>query len=130
MRMATEKRHFTCVTCPIGCEIDVEVVDGEVVSMEGNKCEKSEEFVRQELEEPMRTLTTTVRIKGARWAMLPVRTDRPIPKRLFFDVMEEMSQVEVRAPVNVTDVIVKDVAGTGAGIMASRSMGAWTCTGQ
>ena len=123
MRMATEKRHFTCVTCPIGCEIDVEVVDGEVVSMEGNKCEKSEEFVRQELEEPMRTLTTTVRIRGARWAMLPVRTDRPIPKRLFFDVMEEMSQVEVRAPVNVTDVIVKDVAGTGAGIVASRSMG-------
>ena len=54
--------------------------------------------------------------------MLPVRTDHPIPKRLFFDAMKEVSQVEVRAPVNVTDVIVKDVAGTGADIVASRSV--------
>ena len=77
--MAVEKRHFTCVICPIGCEIDVELANGDVVSMEGNKCAKSEEFVLQELREPMRTLTTTVQISGARWPMLPVRTDGPIP---------------------------------------------------
>ena len=122
--MAIEKRHFTCVICPIGCEIDVEVKDGEIVSMEGNKCTKSEDFVRQELVEPMRTLTTTVRIEGARWPMLPVRTDRPIPKRLFFDVMKEVAGVEMRAPVKVSDVVLKDVAGSGADIIASRNMGA------
>jgi CxxC motif-containing protein len=122
LSMAAEKRHFTCVICPIGCEIDVEVKDGEIVSMEGNKCTKSEEFVRQELVEPMRTLTTTVRIKGARWPMLPVRTDRPIPKRLFFDVMKEVAGVEVQAPAKVSDVVVKDVAGSGADIVASRNM--------
>jgi len=120
--MAVEKRHFTCVICPIGCEIDVEVENGEIVSMEGNKCTKSEDFVRQELVEPMRTLTTTVRIKGARWPMLPVRTDRPIPKRLFFEVMKEVAGAEVRAPVKVADVVVRDVAGSGADIIASRNM--------
>ena len=124
MSMAIEKRHFTCVICPIGCEIDVEVKNGEIVSMEGNKCTKSEDFVRQELVEPMRTLTTTVRIEGARWPMLPVRTDRPIPKRLFFDVMKEVAGVEMRAPVKVSDVVLKDVAGSGADIIASRNMGA------
>jgi CxxC motif-containing protein len=120
--MATKKRHFTCVTCPIGCEIDVEVQDGDIVSMEGNKCKKSEDFVLQELKEPMRVLTTTVRVNGARWAMLPVRTDKSIPKRLFFQVIGELSDVELQAPVKISEVILKDVAGTDANIVATRTM--------
>ena len=122
MSMATEKRHFTCITCPIGCEIDVELQEGAVVSMEGNKCDKAEDFVRQEVEEPMRVLTTTVRIKGAKWAMLPVRTDKPIPKRLLFDVMRQLAGIELQAPIQVSDVIAGDITGTGADVIASRSM--------
>ena len=120
--MATERRHFTCVTCPIGCEIDVEVQDGDIVSMEGNKCKKSEEFVLQELKEPMRVLTTTVRVNGARWAMLPVRSDKSIPKRLFFQVIKELADIDLPAPVNISEVIIKDVAGTDANILATRTM--------
>lgn len=122
MSMAKENRHFTCITCPIGCEIDVELEDGAVVSMEGNKCDKAEDFVRQEVEEPMRVLTTTVRIKGAKWAMLPVRTDKPVPKRLLFDVMRQLAGIELQAPIQVSDVIANDVAGTGADVIASRSV--------
>jgi CxxC motif-containing protein len=120
--MDVEKKHFTCVTCPIGCEIDVELKDGEVVSMEGTKCTKGQEFVSQELGEPMRILTTTIPIKGAKWAMLPVRTNRPIPKRLLFRAIEELTDIERRAPVKMSDVIVRDIAGTGANIVATRSM--------
>ena len=52
--MDIEKKHFTCVTCPVGCEVDVEVQDGSILSMTGNKCDKVKEFVLQELKEPMR----------------------------------------------------------------------------
>jgi CxxC motif-containing protein len=121
--MDVVKKHFTCVTCPIGCEIDIELKDSEVVSMEGNKCKKGQEFVLQELEEPMRILTTTIPIKGAKWAMLPVRTDKPIPKRLFFMAVEEIANIELRAPVKMSTVIVRDIAGTGSDIVATRSMG-------
>ena len=120
--MGEEKRHFTCVTCPVSCEIDVELQDGRVVSMEGNKCQKGEEFVLQELEEPMRVLTTTVRLKGAGWAMLPVRSDAPIPRRLLFRAIEELAGVELQAPVKIYDVVIKNVAGTGANIVATRNM--------
>lgn len=120
--MGLEKRHFTCVTCPVGCEINVEFQDGKVVSMEGNKCDKGEEFVLQELEEPMRILTTTVRLKGARWAMLPVRTDAPLPRRLLLRAIEELAGVELQAPVKLYDVVLKGVAGTGANIIATRNM--------
>jgi len=120
--MDTDKKRFTCVICPIGCDIDVELSYGDEVSMEGSKCEKGKEFVLQELEEPMRILTTTVRIDGAKWAMLPVRTDKPIPQRLLFKVIDELSDIELQAPVKLSDMIVVDIAGTGANIVATRSM--------
>jgi len=120
--MDVDKKHFTCVICPIGCEIDVELQDSNVISIEGSKCAKGKEFVSQELEEPMRILTTTVRVKGAKWAMLPVRTDKPIPKRLLFSMIEELAGIELQAPINVSDVIIRDIAGTEANIVATRNM--------
>ena len=120
--MDIEEKHFTCVICPVGCEIDVELQNGSVVSMKGNKCDKAKEFVLQELKEPMRVLTTTVRIKGAKWAMLPVRTDKPIPKRLFLHAIRELASIDLQAPVNMSDVIVRDIAGSGADIIATRNM--------
>jgi CxxC motif-containing protein len=120
--MTRERKHFTCVTCPIGCEIDVEVENGSIVSMEGNKCEKSEKFVQQELIEPMRVLTSTVRVSGAKWAMVPVRSNKAIPKRLFFQIMRQLADIELRVPVKLSQVVVEDVAGTGANIIATRNM--------
>jgi len=120
--MAVEKRHFVCVVCPIGCEIDVVHDGSKIISMEGNKCEKSLEFVSQELIEPMRILTTTVRIEGARWPVIPVRTDKAVPKRLFPRIMKQLRSVELQAPVDILDVVVTDVLHTGANIIATRSM--------
>lgn len=120
--MDIEKKHFTCVTCPVGCEVDVEVQDGSILSMTGNKCDKVKEFVLQELKEPMRVLTTTVRIEGAKWAMLPVRTDKPIPKRLFLQAIEELASIDLQAPVHISEVIIRDIAGSGANIVATRTM--------
>jgi CxxC motif-containing protein len=120
--MAREKRHFVCVTCPIGCDIDVVHDGGKIISMEGNKCKKSEEFVKQELIEPMRVLTTTVRIQGARWPVIPVRTDKSVPKRLFPRIMKQLRRVDLQAPVNMLDVVVNDIDGTGANLIATRTM--------
>jgi len=120
--MAAEKKHFVCVVCPVGCEIDVVHDGSKIISMEGNKCEKSEEFARQELIEPMRILTTTVRIQGSKWPVIPVRTDRTIPKRLFPRIIRQLRDIKLQAPVNILDVVVKDVLRTGASIIATRTM--------
>ena len=120
--MAAEKRHFVCVVCPIGCEIDVVHDGGKIISMEGNRCEKSEEFVSQELIAPMRILTTTVRIQGARWAVIPVRSDKAVPKRLFPRIMKQLRRIRLKAPVHMLDVVERDVLQTGANIIATRTM--------
>jgi CxxC motif-containing protein len=120
--MAAEKKHFVCVVCPVGCEIDAVHDGSKIISMEGNKCEKSEEFVTQELIEPMRILTTTVRIQGSRWPVIPVRTDKAIPKRLFPRIMKQLRRSKLQAPVNILDVVVNDVLHTGASVVATRTM--------
>jgi CxxC motif-containing protein len=120
--MAAKKKHFVCVVCPIGCEIDVVHDGSRIISMEGNKCEKSEEFVTQELVEPMRILTTTVRIQGSKWPVIPVRTDKAVPKRLFPRLMRHLRHIKLQAPVNMLDVVVRDVVHTGANVVATRSM--------
>ncbi|MEA3313502.1 MAG: DUF1667 domain-containing protein [Caldisericota bacterium] len=115
-------KHFTCVICPMGCEIDAEEEKGKIISLKGNKCARGKEFVVQELEEPLRVLTTTVRIEGAEFNMLPVRTDKPIPKRLIPVIMEDIAKIEINAPVKMYKVIVKNIAGTKVNIIATRSM--------
>jgi len=120
--MAAEKKHFVCVVCPIGCEIDVVHDDSKIISMEGNKCEKAEEFVTQELIEPMRILTTTVRIQGSKWPVIAVRTDKAVPKRLFPRIMKQLRRIKLQAPVNMLDIVVSDVLHTGANVVATRTM--------
>jgi CxxC motif-containing protein len=120
--MAVEKKHFVCVVCPVGCEIDVVHDGSKIISTEGNKCEKSEEFVSQELIEPMRILTTTVRIQGSRWPVIPVRTDKAVPKRFFPRIMRQLRHIELRAPVNMLDVVARDVLRTGANVIATRTV--------
>ena len=116
------KKHFTCIMCPIGCEIDVELKENEIISIKGNKCPQGKNFVIQEIKEPMRVLTTTVSIKNSQYAMLPVRTDKPLPKRLIFKAMKEISKIKVQAPIKIYDVIAQNILGTGANLIATRSM--------
>jgi CxxC motif-containing protein len=120
--MAAEKKHFVCVVCPIGCEIDVVHDGSKIISMEGNRCEKSEEFISQELVEPMRILTTTVRVQGSRLSVIPVRTDKAVPKRLFPHIMKQLRHIKLQAPVSMLDVVVKDILHTGAAVIATRTM--------
>jgi CxxC motif-containing protein len=120
--MAVQKKHFVCVVCPIGCEIDVVQDGSKIISMEGNRCEKSEEFISQELVEPMRILTTTVRVQGSRLSVIPVRTDKAVPKRLFPHIMKQLRHIKLQAPVSMLDVVVKDILHTGAAVIATRTM--------
>jgi len=117
-----DKKHFTCIMCPIGCEIDVETRNGEIISIKGNKCPRGKTFVLQELKEPMRVLTTTVKTTNGKYNMLPVRTNKPIPKRLIFEAMKILSKVRVQVPIKMHEVIIKNILNTDADVIATQSM--------
>ena len=70
----------------------------------------------------MRILTSTVRITDGTHRVLPVITEKDIPLEKMSEAMSEVREVTVSAPVEVNDVIIENIAGTGVRLIASRSM--------
>lgn len=109
-----------CVGCPLGCRVSVTLdKKGSVTRIRGAQCRQGERYVLKELREPVRTLTTTVRTVDAGFPLLPVRTSRPVLKTLMADIMRETVRLRVKPPVRCGKVIVADVAGSGADLVAT-----------
>ena len=111
--------RIICTLCPIGCHLDV---DEQSLNVAGNQCKRGTEFGRSELQNPVRTITSTVKINGAVHRRLPVKTAAAIPKHLIHDAMRLLDNVELAAPVKIGQVVVEDICGTGVPFVASRSM--------
>ncbi len=119
----TKNKVFTCIVCPRGCEVTATLSkDNEILGIEGNYCPRGETYVRNELTHPMRQLTSTVIIRGGIYDRLPVILSTEIPKDKMTDVMKALDGVVVDAPIRRGDVIISDVCGLGADVVASRSM--------
>jgi CxxC motif-containing protein len=111
-----------CLSCPIGCELRVHIVDGEVSQVEGNRCPRGEEYAKREAIEPMRILPSSVRVIGGTRRLLSVKTDRAIPLRLIAEAMKGIRRASVRAPVEIGDIVLEDLLGTGANVVATREI--------
>jgi len=115
-------RKMTCIECPVGCQLEVDEEGGHLVKLTGNKCEKGEVYARQEIENPTRLLTTTVLAEGLEPKLVPVRTSQPIPKARLLEAMALINRVHLTHPVNVGDVIIKDLLSLGVDLVATRKI--------
>ncbi len=119
------KKEYTCVLCPNGCPLVAYVDDDEtpvIAKVEGSVCPKGEDWVRQEILNPMRTISSSVRVRGGDAPLASVRTDRPIPLARIMDVMEEIRKVTVDAPVEIGAVVLSRPAGCDTDIIVTRSV--------
>ncbi|MDH5419494.1 MAG: DUF1667 domain-containing protein [Candidatus Bathyarchaeota archaeon] len=117
-----EARVITCIICPVGCRARLTMKNGKITEIEGLECPRGEEYVRRELEAPVRDFFTTVRIKGAVIPVLPVRSTQPIPKDKIMDCVLELANVVVDAPVQAGEIIAKNPLGLGVDIVATRDL--------
>ena len=104
------KRELTCIVCPIGCSLTVELSDGQVMSVSGNTCPKGKAYAENECISPVRTITTTVRCENG--TILPVKTDRPIAKDKSFEAMKLINITHPHLPISEGDVIIENVFGS------------------
>ena len=114
-----EIRELTCICCPLGCPLTVEIENGEVLKVTGNTCKRGEVYGAKEVTNPTRVVTSTVEVEGGAVPRVSVKTKEDIPKDKIFGCMKELKGVKVKAPVNIGDVIVPDVAGTGVDMVAT-----------
>lgn len=117
-----ESAQYLCIGCPLGCRLEVDAVDGEVVEVRGNSCKRGTEFAVQEYTDPRRFVTTTVRIEHGRWPRLPVKTAGSVPKGRVQDVARALHELTLAAPVAMGDVVLADVLGTGVDVVATRDL--------
>ena len=116
--MAT--RNMTCIVCPMGCQLQVELDGDQVVSVSGNTCPRGKQYAIDECTRPMRTITSTARTENGE--VIPVKTNRTIPKELMFECMKELNKAVVKLPARVGDVVIANVLGTGADVVVTANM--------
>lgn len=108
--------EFTCIMCPMGCSLKVEKKGDEVV-VTGNTCKRGEMYGKQEFVAPKRVVTSLVRIAGG--GVVSVKTSDLVVKNRIFDVLDLLKTVEVKKPIHIGDVIVKDALKTGVDVVAT-----------
>ena len=113
------ERNITCIICPRGCSLTVNV-DGDKTTVSGHSCPKGEQYGIDECLNPVRTVTSIVRVSNREDTMVSVKTSCPIPKDKIFDVMAEIRKAGVKAPVKIGDVILTNLYG--ADIIATKEI--------
>ena len=112
-------KELICIVCPRGCHLQVDEANGYAVT--GNACPRGADYAVQELNNPTRSLTSPVVLKGGLHRRLPVRTSCPIPKGSLMAVMSALDQIQAEAPVQAGQVLLSDICGTGADLIATRN---------
>ena len=105
------ERKITCILCPRGCAMTVKETNG-ALTVTGNTCPKGGEYAIAECTNPVRTVTSTVRVSNRKDTMVSVKTAAPVPKDKMMDVMELLRSITVSAPVKIGDVVLNGVFGT------------------
>jgi CxxC motif-containing protein len=109
-----------CIGCPMGCEIKLSVGNkGEITGISGNRCKEGKKYASQEYKNPVRVLTATLRTANSRQPLLPVRTGKPILKKLLLRSMPVLAKVVVKAPVKLGQVVVPNLLNTGIDVIAT-----------
>jgi CxxC motif-containing protein len=116
-------KTLVCIECPKSCGLSVEIENGKVRDVKNAKCPKGIGYAIAELENPTRILTATVLAKGLGLKLVPVRTDKPIPKPDLLRAAEEIRKLKLTKPVKTGDIIADNFLGLGVKLIATRTAG-------
>ena len=103
------KKCFTCIVCPLGCDLEVTLEDGKVTNVSGNTCPRGKTYAETECTFPTRTITSTIKCEDG--SLVCVKTDRPIPKDKIFECMKVINAKKAHLPISIGDVIIEDIFG-------------------
>jgi CxxC motif-containing protein len=106
--------QVTCVCCPRGCTVTVDQ-SGRVT---GNGCRNGAAYAQQQLQSSLRRVPGEVRVRGGAADRCAVKTDRPVPTELLVIIRDTLSSLEVDAPIYVSQVLIRDLCGSGVNLVA------------
>ena len=115
------ERIVTCIGCPMGCLITVTIEGENIIEIVDYFCKKGKEYAHDEVTNPTRMVTAVLAVEGSR-EPLSVKTRQFIPKEKIFDCLKDIYRSKIKLPVNIGDIIIKDVCGTGVDVIATKHL--------
>lgn len=115
-------KKMTCIDCPQGCQLQLTIEEGKVLSVAGNRCKKGITYAKQEVENPMRTLTSSVITENLPVKMAPVKTSRPIPKEKLLEGMAEVKKIRLKKPVKAGEIIAANFLNLNVNLVSTRTI--------
>lgn len=118
----SETTTIVCVVCPVSCPVQVEWEGDGIIRTDHNQCKLALDYVKDELFNPQRTLTSSLPVVGGRKPLVSVKSSQGLPKDRLLEAMQSISDLDVHAPVHIGDVLVADLLGTGVSLVATRDV--------
>lgn len=122
--MAKSKElEVICIRCPLGCRGTI-LLDkgGKVKATKSYQCKEGREYAETEGRVPMRVFIGTVLTNSSRRVLLPVRSNKPIAKDKIMESARFLSQIRVKVPIKIGEVIVPDIMQSGVSIISTSSL--------
>jgi len=120
--MAKHIQKMVCITCPRGCQMELEIEDGDLKAVRYNGCTRGLDYAKQEFYDPRRMVTATAAVAEGIIKRIPVRTTEPIPVKHINDLLTEIYALRLKAPVEIGTPVIKDFAGTGIDVITTRNL--------
>lgn len=114
--------RLVCITCPIGCRLQVERLPDGALAVSGNKCSRGAKYAEEELLSPRRSVSATCRSSDPKGIRVPCRTDSGFPKERVPELLTAIYALTANLPVRRGDVILADALGTGIDVIATRTI--------
>ena len=111
-------KDLTCIVCPRGCRLHVD----DDMNVTGNFCIRGKQYAVSELTNPVRTITSSVRVNNREDLLVSVKTSGSIPKGKIFEVMEKINTLSVSAPTKIGQVVCANILGLGVDIIITKNI--------
>ena len=111
-------KEFTCIICPRGCRLTID----ENQNVVGNTCPRGKQYAISEVTNPVRSITSSVRVRNREDTLVSVKTSGQIPKGKIMEVMEEINKLSVDAPTHIGDVVEKNILGLSVDILITKNI--------
>lgn len=118
-----EIKNLICVSCPMGCRLEVTVEASEVLKVTGNQCARGVIYAKKEIVNPTRVLTSVLPVRGGVEDMVSVKTQTDIPKSMLRECVASLKDFVVDAPIHSGDVIIANLCGTNVALIATKTVG-------
>jgi CxxC motif-containing protein len=103
----------------MGCEMNVSTNSCGQIDVDGSTCKIGKEYAKDELLNPRRIVTSTIKVTNGCRSLVSVWTTGAVLKDKVYDIMNELERVVIEAPVKVHQIIIKNICNLGVDIESS-----------